>query len=529
MADPYRWIAAVLTTLAFVCSPAGRAGVSSADPSIDNPQTEQVLSFGFEAIRDRSLTAVNLGNLAFEGVRGLSTLDPSLTAERDDKHHRISLRYRDQHLVDLPTPADDDANGWANVVVHAARSAGTRSASLHNLGREQLYQAVFDASLSKLDIFSRYAGAVEATEHRAARNGFGGIGIRYDPNPDDIVLTEVMPGTPADEAHLHVGDHITAIDGIGVGGVDQTTISRRLRGPVGSSVSLTVQRPATPSEQVALKRSLIVPPTVAMNVKDGIAVMTITSFNSGTAASARTELKKARAGGGLKGLVLDLRGNPGGLLDQGVAVADLFIAGGRIVSSRGRHPASVKVYDAKPGDIGEDIPLVTLIDGGTASAAEIVAAALQDSGRAVIVGTNSFGKGTVQTIVTLPNRGEMTLTWSRFHTPSDYALHGLGILPTICTSDDHATAQRLLAQVREDHSAVTANLALWRASGTEDMEGRRQLRSVCPASKHTDVPLDMEVARELLEDHALLAYAIDVSETQSASTTVPPHASAKQH
>ena len=163
--------------------------------------------------------------------------------------------------------------------------------------KEKLYEAVFDASLAKLDIFSRYAGAVEAAEHRAAREGFGGIGIRYEPHQDDIVLTEVMPETPAADANLQVGDHITAIDGTNVAGLDQAEISKRLRGPVASAVTLTMKKKdlATAS-RVGLERRLIVPPTVKMAMKDGIATIAISSFNRTTAANAAADVKKAKAG-----------------------------------------------------------------------------------------------------------------------------------------------------------------------------------------------------------------------------------------
>lgn len=514
----FRWLLAGSIFFAAACTPASQTAVSATDTSIVSPQTEHVLTFGFDAIKERYLTEVVVGNLAFEGLQGLSTIDPSLSVEREPGH-KILLLYRDERVGEYPIPANDDAEDWAHLIVQSAHDAGSHSAALHNIDREKLYEAVFDATLSKLDIFSRYAGAQEAAEHQAARNGFGGIGIRYELQPDDIVLTEVMPETPSAEAGLQVGDHVTAIDNASVAGLAQAAISKRLRGPVGTSVSLSVRKNGGPAIQVNLERGLIVPPTVSLTMKDGIGVLAISSFNSATAYNARNAVKKAKATPGFKGLVLDLRGNPGGLLDQGVAVADLFIAHGRIVSAQGRHPASVQTYDAKPGDPGEDMPLIALIDGGTASAAEIVAGALQDSGRAVIVGTNSFGKGTVQTVVRMPNKGEMTLTWSRFHTPSGYALHGLGVLPTICTADDHAQAANLVALLREGHPAVAANIALWRSTGLDDQQQRKQLRSVCPAAKHTNVAVDLELGRELITDRSLYTHALNLLAPQATAST----------
>ncbi len=517
----FRWLVAGSIFFAAACTPASQTAVNATDTSLASPQSEHVLAFGFNAIKERYLTAVVVGNLAYEGLHGLSTIDPSLSIEREPGR-KILLRYRDEQVGIYPAPGNDDAEDWAHLIVEAARDAAQHSAAMHNIDREKLYEAVFDATLSKLDIFSRYAGAQEAAEHQAARNGFGGIGIRYELHPDDIVLTEVMPETPAAEADLQVGDHVTAIDNASVAGLAQAAISKRLRGPVGTAVSLSVRKNGGPAAQVNLERSLIVPPTVKQTIKDGIAVLAISSFNSATAYSTYNALKKAKATPGLKGLVLDLRGNPGGLLDQGVAVADQFIAHGRIVSARGRHPASVQVYDAKPGDPGEDMPLVVLIDGGTASAAEIVAGALQDSGRAVVVGTNSFGKGTVQTVVTMPNKGEMTLTWSRFHSPSGYALHGLGVLPTVCTADDHVPTADLIAPLREGHPAVAVNIALWRATGIDDQQQRKELRSVCPAAKHTDMAVDLELGRELIADRSLYARALDLLAPQATASSAVP-------
>jgi carboxyl-terminal processing protease len=525
--DCDRWIVAGLFFLISLFTPASQAGVSSADPTINGPQAEAVLAYGLATIRDRYLTPVAIGDVAFEGLRGMAAIDPSVTVERRPNHH-VEVRFRDERIADYDAPPRNDPDGWAALIVRAGRAAATHSGPLQSADREKFYEAVFDAALSKLDIFSRYAGAHEAAEHQAARNGFGGIGVRFEMADQGIRLTEVMPGTPAAEAHLAVGDAIVAIDGIALAGLDQDTISQRLRGPVGSSIALTLLT-AKPTPPTVLKRSLIVPPTVTAVLRDGILHLSIGGFNTKTAASTETELRKARTTAGFKGVILDLRGNPGGLLDQGVAVADLFISHGPIVAARGRHPDSIQSYEAEPGDVGEDMEVVALVDGGTASAAEIVAAALQDSGRAVLVGTNSYGKGTVQTVRALPNKGELTLTWSRFHSPSGYALHGLGVLPTICTADPKVGLPALLAPAREGHGAVTSNIALWRASAVDDQEGRHQLRSVCPAAKRTEEPLEMDVARELLSSRSLFARALALTAQQATASSLVPRLPARQH
>ena len=221
---------------------------------------------------------------------------------------------------------------------------------------------------------------------------------------------------------------------------------------------------------------------------------------------------KDQLGPAFKGVILDLRGNPGGLLDQAVIAADLFIPSGTIVQTRGRHPLSVQSYDAQEGGPGEGVPVVVLVDGKSASAAEILAGALEDSGHAIVIGTNSYGKGTVQTVIHLPNDGEMTLTWSRFFTPSGYALHGLGVLPTLCTAK---TEQAGTPINPEDFLArattLPHDLDAWRRVRVEDTDSRAQLRDICPASPRLDLDSDLTLAEAMLSQPTLYQRALSLS------------------
>jgi carboxyl-terminal processing protease len=223
----------------------------------------------------------------------------------------------------------------------------------------------------------------------------------------------------------------------------------------------------------------------------------------------------------LKGIVLDLRGNPGGLLDQAVAVADAFLRKGPIVSTRGRHPESVQRFSATGRDLANGMPMVVLINGRSASAAEIVAAALQDRGRAVLVGSNSYGKGTVQNITRLPNEGELILTWSRFYAPSGYALDSLGILPNICTSTlKAAPGPDLRQRMLESIGPATNVLIMWRTLTGHDKARRTALRGKCP--KHSETPeIDIKIAREILEDRRLYARTLDMSAPRVAKEKRP--------
>lgn len=469
------------------------------------------LSFGLEEIHDRALLNLTIESLAMEGLNGLASLDPAFDATLSE--HRLHLRYGEQDFSTYALPPSGDSVGWAILVDRAARQAGRKSAAIAHANQDQITQAIFDSLMTKLDVFSHYAGPAEARERRASRSGFGGIGVRFDKTEEGIVLTEVMPDSPAFLAKLKVGDLITAIDGQSLEAFDQNAISQKLRGPIASSVQLTLKQ-----QNVVLRRALIVPPTVTSHVENGIGVVAVSGFNDNTGASVADAVRKAKTAPGFKGIILDLRGNPGGLLDQGLAVADVFIAAGKLLTTRGRHPDAYQVYEAKGGDPGEGVPLVVLVDGRTASAAEVAAAALQDSGRGVLVGSNSFGKGIIQTVWQLPNDGEISFTWSRFYVPSGYALHGLGVLPSICTSGGNPAGDKMLADGR---AAPASIFAAWRSVPPEDMARRAKLRAHCTAEDHSHNEIDPAIARHLLTDPALYAKALAAAEP--VTTASVPH------
>lgn len=460
------------------------------------------LSFGLEEIHDRSLLPLSVESLALEGLKGLASLDPAFDLVKTPEH-RLELRYGEKSFSSYALPPAEDSLGWAMLLERAVRQTKRKSAAISRADTDQVTQAIFDSLMTKLDVFSHYAGPAEARERRASRSGFGGIGVRFDKTDDGIVLTEVMPDSPALQAKLKVGDLVSAIDGEALAGLDQNAISQKLRGPIASSVKLTLQH-----DQISMHRALIVPPTVTSHVENGIAVVAVSGFNDNTGASVAEAVRKAKATAGFKGIVLDMRGNPGGLLDQGLAVADVFVAQGKLLTTRGRHPDAYHLYEAKGGDPGEGVPLVVLVDGRTASAAEVAAAALQDSGRAVLVGTNSFGKGIIQTVWSLPNEGEISFTWSRFFVPSGYALHGLGVLPSICTAGGSPVGDKMLADGR---AAPPAMFAAWRTAPLDDMAHRSKLRGHCLAEDHSHSELDLAIAKHLLADSALYAKALAVA------------------
>jgi carboxyl-terminal processing protease len=260
---------------------------------------------------------------------------------------------------------------------------------------------------------------------------------------------------------------------------------------------------------LSIKRDRIVEITASHSVKDGVVNIRVTRFNNRTARhvaqnltqglqEVRRQTKKKA-----KGVILDLRSNPGGLLKQAVNVSDLFLVDGRIISTRGRHPASDHDYDAKGTDIARGLPLVVLINGRSASASEIVAAALQDHDRAVVIGSTSFGKGSVQTVITLPNKAEITLTWSRFQAPSGYFLHGLGVPPSICASQgENSDAAQLIEAALGNAVRHSEIIQAWHSVSTKQKQERRRLKEICPATNRLN-PIDVQIAEKLLKDAAL--------------------------
>ncbi len=491
--------------------------VNAPDAALSNPEAEEIFAIGLDSISEKYIDPHPVGELAMDGLRGFKTIDPDLTVSRRDG--QVILASADGTIAVYPQPANDNVKGWAALMVKASKAGRLASVEMGKADGENLYQAVFDAILGNLDKFSRYAGAEAARKNRAKRDGFNGIGIRFRVGDGVVRVTFIMPETPAARAGLKKDDVITAVDGKALKMASADAAGKRLRGPVGSRVVLSVQRKGVAGTlSFSLKRAHIVPPTVTYTFGNGVGTLKITSFNRQTARSMSRMLKKAVKDKGrtLKGIIIDLRDNPGGLLRQSVKVADLFLTHGLIINTRGRNPESVQHYDAGGLDAAEGRPVVILMDGKSASASEIVAAALQDRGRAAIIGTSSFGKGTIQTVIHLPNNGEITLTWSRMVTPSGYVLHGLGVPPTVCTSGLEIEDPKVMNKVLKRRFLSAANLETWRNSRFGDKTGRRKLRAACPAERRRTT-LDAEIAKRLIADKTLYARAINLTAPVTAA------------
>ncbi len=301
---------------------------------------------------------------------------------------------------------------------------------------QQLIEAAINGMLTALDPHSSYMNPKSFGDMQVQVQGeFGGLGIEVTMENGLVKVVSPIDDTPAAKAGLKPGDLIVAIDGEPVAGMSLNDAVEKMRGPVNSDIKLVIRRGSTQPFTITLKRAIIKVASVKSQlIGNDIGYIRITSFNEQADSGVRAAMKslKAKAGDKLAGIVLDLRNNPGGLLDQAIAVSNDFLDEGEIVSTRGRHPEDAQRFDAKAGgDLTKGLPMVVLINGGSASASEIVAGALQDHHRAVLLGTNSFGKGSVQTIIQLPGHGAIRLTTARYYTPSGRSIQAKGIEPDI--------------------------------------------------------------------------------------------------
>ena len=309
-----------------------------------------------------------------------------------------------------------------------------REGYVEEVSDEQLIEAAIQGMLSSLDPHSSYMNPKTYRDMRVQTRGeFGGLGIEVTMEGGYVKVVSPIDDTPAYRAGVQPGDLITHLDGEPVLGLTLNEAVERMRGSIGTSIKLTILRQGSEPFDVSITRDRITIRSVRFRAEGDIGYIRITSFSEQTEAgliNAVAQLKK-EIGNRLIGYVVDLRNNPGGLLDQAVAVSDAFLEKGEVVSTRGRHPESAQRFNAKPGDLTGGLPLVVLINGGSASASEIVAGALQDHRRALLLGTRSFGKGSVQTIVPLGRDGAMKLTTQRYYTPSGRSIQATGIEPDI--------------------------------------------------------------------------------------------------
>ncbi len=314
----------------------------------------------------------------------------------------------------------------------------------------KLIESALDGMLSSLDPHSGYLSPDGFEDMQDNTRGeYGGVGLEVTSEEGVVKVISPMDGTPAERAGVQPGDFITGVNGASVLGLSTNDVVKQLRGEPGSSVGLTLAREKSDPVEVKLVREVIKPRTVTARMEGDYGYVRLGSFNEKATDEVEAAVKDLKAKNpALKGLVFDMRNNPGGLVDQAVGVADLFLEGGEVVSQRGRDPRDIERYNARPGDIAAGLPIVVLINQGSASASEIVAGALKDRKRAEIVGLTSFGKGSVQTVIPLRGGqdGALKLTTARYYTPSGRSIQQTGIDPDLEVAQTREQAQSIANQ-----------------------------------------------------------------------------------
>jgi carboxyl-terminal processing protease len=310
-----------------------------------------------------------------------------------------------------------------------------KSKYVEEVDDKQLIEAAINGMLTSLDPHSLYLNMDNFEEMQVDTRGeFGGLGIEVTMEEGFVKVISPIYDTPAEKAGLQPGDYITHIDGTPIRGLGLNEAVEMMRGKVNTDIRLTIMRKgeAAPFD-VTLTRAVIKIQSVRSEAKDDVGYIRITKFNEQTYSGLQRAITDMRdqIGPEMKGLVIDLRNNPGGLLDQAISVSDAFLDKGEIVSTRPRDTENTERYNARPGDLADGLPMIVLVNDGSASASEIVAGALQDHRRAVIMGTRSFGKGSVQTILPMPGNVALRLTTARYYTPSGKSIQEVGIVPDI--------------------------------------------------------------------------------------------------
>lgn len=390
-----------------------------------------------------------------------------------------------------------------------------RAQYVEQVDESELIEAAIDGMLTSLDPHSSYLSPDDADQMRVQTRGeFGGLGIEVTQEDGFVKVVSPIDGTPADEAGMEAGDFITHVDGESLLGLTLDKAVDLMRGPVGSEIIITVVRDGeTEPFDVSIIRDTIKLTAVRTRTEGDSVVLRITTFNDQTTPNLESGFKEqVEAAGGMdniNGIVLDLRNNPGGLLTQAIKVSDSFLDKGEIVSTRGRNVADGERFNATLGDLAEGKPIVVLINGGSASASEIVAGALQDHRRAIVVGTKSFGKGSVQTVMPLRGDGAMRLTTARYYTPSGRSIQALGVSPDIIVEQP-----RRAPETEEEEEASAAA----RTRSEADLRGRLNNDSLSEdeVRQIEEDRAKAEKAAELRIEDYQLAYALDILKGLSA-------------
>jgi carboxyl-terminal processing protease len=468
----------------------GVMSAARAEPKFDTALAGRVFVAALTFTAPRTLDAASPGDLTLWGLGGIAALDPTVTAAQQGGLVRLLVNGRllDAHIA----PPADDAVAWGHLAAKLNAAAFDASPLLRRAGSQAMLQSFFDEMFSHLDPYSRYVPPTPAEAARDRLSVDAGAGISLTRRKEGVVVADIVPGGPAADAGVRVGDLLLAVDGASVRGRSVARVQAMLTGADGDERRLRVLGLDHVVRDIPLTLTFVPPETVFSSRQGDLLVLRISEFDGNTA----QRLSQAvEAGMATKrrpaAMVLDLRGNRGGLLRQAVTSVALFAEQGVIASTAGRDPQATHDWRIDGGgDLTHGMKLMLLVDGRTASAAEIMAAALADLGRAVVIGSSTLGKGLVQTITTLPDGGELYVTWSRVLAPKLWPIQTLGVMPQVCTSGGAAQTQHELDDLENGQNDMAQALARTRAARPPlTVAQALALRQPCPAAASTDLDL----------------------------------------
>ncbi len=488
-------------------------GPAMAQPASPRPEFEvrlaaAVFRSGFDFVASRALEPATVDQVAQWGLAAVTTLDPRLTVVTEGGV--LTLKQRGVSIYQRGIPPVATGEAWGPAIADIVSAAWDASDTVRNEGMQGVITTVFEEVLSHLDPYSRYLPPGAADIDRDRRSGDGGVGITLVRQGGGFVVQTVNGGGPAAESGVIAGDRLLAVDDQPTQGQSLATVLGWISGIEGTDVSLTLRGRDGQNRVLEVERGTLPPETVFARRAGTVLTLRVSAFSADTGQRLGQELDRALKGaqaGRVRGIIIDLRGNRGGRLQQAVAATDLLLSAGVIARTDGRNPNAAHDFFATSGDRTEGRPIVVLVDGRSASAAEIMAAALADDGRAVVVGSATLGKGLVQTILTLPDGGELFVTWSRVLAPLGWPLQGLGVLPQVCTSLGADSVNQQMQSLTHGVNRLTGAIARHRASRSPlSAAAIVSIRTACPASDGRDA--DLAAARFLLSNPRAYAAAL---------------------
>jgi carboxyl-terminal processing protease len=486
-------------------SPA-HAQTVAAPPGFDPHLVADVYATALAFMAPRTLEPVPVSQLTVWGLRGLTALDPELMAQLSDG--KLRLTQRDRVIATRPAPAEADANGWADAAADLALAAAGTSLPVRRGGTQSVVQNFFDELFNHLDVYSRYVPPHEANQDRERRVGQAGTGLRLIRRGSVIVVDAAVADGPGAVAGIRPGDTILSVDGRSARGKDVTTVMSWMAGPEGTPLTIAWRSHDGRAHSIGIERAMVPPETVFVERTGDLMLIQISEFNRTTDSHLAEAIGQRIAGARPPaGIILDLRGDRGGLLRQAVSAADTLLPAGIVTMTVGRDPEATRVWRSNPGELAGGVPVVIVVDGRTASAAEILAAALADRGRGVVIGSSTLGKGLVQAIAPLPDGGELFVTWSRVLAPRGWPIQSLGVLPQVCTSLGQDALSWQLAALAQGRQPMAKALEAHRGARAPLLPAQiLAIRNNCPAAEGRDA--DIATARLLVHDPAAYAAAL---------------------